>query len=239
MEVHQKPETDIRFRPTGLRARNRPVRVLIVDDHLVLLDGLRLYLEQVPDIEIVGATVSGRQALDWAVRLNPDVVVLDLRLPDMDGLQVLATLRSLRPDLAVLVLTSAQDPNLVTRAIRMGAAGFLSKEVQLRSIPAAILAVAEGGVVLEPALVQEALRGPVARTDPGENGSHPELKDLTEQEVRILALIGRGMSNAEIAETLYISRNTVKSHLSSIYEKLGVSDRTQAAIWAVRAGLVD
>ncbi len=239
MEVLQKPGVDLGCRPTGLRARGRPVRVLIVDDHLVLLDGLRLYLEQVPDIEIVGATVSGRQALDWAVGLNPDVVVLDLRLPDMDGLQVLATLRSLRPDLAVLVLTSAHDPALVTRAIRMGAAGFLTKEVQLRSIPAAILAIVEGGVVLEPSLVQEALRGPVARTDPRENGYQPELKDLTDQELRVLALIGRGMSNAEVAETLYISRNTVKSHLSSVYEKLGVSDRTQAAIWAVRAGLVD
>jgi len=221
----------------GRKPTRRPVRVLIADDHPLIVEGLRMVLGR-KGIEVIGEAMTGRQAVEKTLALEPDVLLLDIRMPDMDGLEALASIKSARPRTSVLVLTSFGNPEYLARAVTLGAAGFLSKSAEPDKITQAIHAIAEGETVVERELLQSALRALVRSTRATARGAESEIPDLTPQEIRILTLVAEGMDNSGIAERLCLSRNTIKSHVHNIFTKLGVSDRTQAAVWAMRHGLV-
>lgn len=207
------------------------IRVLIADDHQVVRQGLRFLLSQEPGIEVAGEAGDGTTALAGIRRLRPDVVLLDLFMPGMDGLAVLAALREEKISAAVLVLTSSQDDEHLVRAVKAGALSYLPKTAGVDQVVESVRAAARGESVLQPAattrLLQELRRG---TTDP--------LRQLTPRETDVLKALAQGRSNREIAKTLSVTEETVKSHVSSILAKLQLADRTQAAIFALQHHLV-
>lgn len=212
--------------------------VLIADDHGIIVEGLRLYLQR-DGIDVVGVAHTGRETIELVQVLKPDVVLLDIRMPDMDGLQALAAIKDSGSRTAVIILTGFVRIEYLTRAITLGASGFLSKDVEPERIPHAIRVVSSGDSIIDREVLQEAIREFYFVTE-----SHPQepalaMNPLTKQELRVLKFIGEGLNNESISQMLTVSRNTVKAHVSSILSKLQLSDRTQAAIWAHRRGLVD
>jgi DNA-binding NarL/FixJ family response regulator len=213
------------------------IRVLIADDHGLMVEGLRMVLGR-GGLDVVGVASNGRQALELTQSLKPDVLLLDIRMPDMDGLSALEAIKASGSQTSVIMLTSFDTPEYMAKAIALGAAGFLSKETDPEAIPQAVRAVAAGEAIVDRELLRAALQiasSPAARPAEFRRTSSGE---LTEQEVRILKLMAEGMSNMEVAEALSVSRNTVKTHVHNIFAKLGVSDRTQAVILAMRKGMV-
>jgi DNA-binding NarL/FixJ family response regulator len=206
------------------------VRVFLVDDHEVVRRGVADLLEAEPDLEVVGEAGTAREAVARVPALAPDVVVLDVRLPDGDGVTVCRELRSRMPGLACLMLTSFADDEALYDAILAGAAGYVLKQVRGTELVDAIRTVAAGGSTLDPraaAQVMERLRaGAQPREDP--------LAALTDQERRILALIGQGMTNRQIGAELFLAEKTIKNYVSSILAKLGMTRRVQAAVFATR-----
>lgn len=205
------------------------IRVVVVDDHHVVRRGLRSFLEVMDDIVVVGEGADGEQALELVRTLRPDVLVLDLQLPRLHGVEVLRTLRESGDERAtrVLVLTSFTEPSSVVPALRAGAAGYVFKDVEPASLAQGIRAVHSGQMLLDPEVGQVLLAADEA-----------PVSNLTERERQVLAEVARGRSNREIARQLVLSEKTVKTHISSILAKLHLTDRTQAALFAVRAGLV-
>jgi two-component system, NarL family, response regulator LiaR len=201
------------------------IRVLIADDHAVVRQGLRTFLDLQEDIEVVGEAGDGAEALEAAERLSPDVVLIDLVMPGVDGIEAIRELRERAPSVRAIVLSSFIDDEKLFPAVRAGAAGYLLKDVQPQELVEAIRTVHAGGALLHPRVASRLLEE--LATDP-----------LTPREREVLSLIGRGMANKVIARELSLSEKTVKAHVSSILAKLGVTDRTQAALYAVRAGLV-
>ena len=202
------------------------ISVLIVDDHPVVRQGLRVLLEVQDGIEVVGEAGDGPAALALAAEQKPDVILLDLKLPGLDGLAVLAELRARQGHQArILVLTSATDPVAAGQAMRGGAAGVLYKDVDPDALVRAIRAVHDGHLLLAPGAADTLLR-------PGERA--PGLDALTTREREVLAELAQGRSNREIARVLNVAEKTVKAHVSSVLAKLGVQDRTQAALFAAR-----
>jgi DNA-binding NarL/FixJ family response regulator len=210
----------------GARAPGR-IRVLIADDHPVVRQGLQVLLSVQDDIEVVGEAADGRQALAMTGELDPDVVLLDLKLPVMDGIAVLRELHDAGLRARALVLTSASDRELVTRAVHAGAAGFLYKDIDPDALVRAIRSVHDGHTLLAPEAAGTLLRSGAAAPVRG-------IGALTGREREVLAQIAEGRSNREIARHLRVSEKTVKTHVSSVLAKLGVADRTQAALLAVR-----
>jgi DNA-binding NarL/FixJ family response regulator len=206
-----------------------PIRVLLVDDHQVVRQGLRTFLDVQDDIDVVGEAAGGADCVTEAERLRPDVILLDLRMPDGDGVQALRDLRERGNSARVLVVTSFTEASAVLPAVRAGAAGYVYKDVDPAALAAAVRAVHAGHVLLHPDVA-----GLLAAGEPGEGGV-----PLTAREREVLAEIARGRSNREIARALAVTEKTVKTHVSAVLAKLGVQDRTQAALYAVRAGLVD
>jgi DNA-binding NarL/FixJ family response regulator len=204
------------------------ITVLIADDHPVVRQGLRVLLSVTEDIAVVGEAGDGRAAVDLAMALEPGVILLDLKLPGLDGLGVLAELRDRRARARVLVLTSAADPAAVTLAMRAGAAGFLYKDVDPDALVRAVRSVNDGNMLLAPEAA-----GLLVRSGASRDAVHG-LGALTGREREVLARIAEGRSNREIARLLRVSEKTVKTHVSSVLAKLGVADRTQAALYAVR-----
>jgi DNA-binding NarL/FixJ family response regulator len=214
------------------------VRVLIVDDQTVVREGLAAILRTDPEIDVVGLAADGREALELVPTAQPDVVLMDLKMPRMNGVQATRELRQAWPEIYVLILTTYAQDDWLFDAIRAGAAGYLLKDTRRSDLVAAIKGTAQGKTFLDPSvagkvMVQAAASAPVA-----EEQRAPVI-DLTEREVEILNLLTHGLSNPEIAERLHLAPGTVRNYVSSILAKLGVSDRTQAAVLAVRGGLVD
>ncbi len=207
-------------------------RVLIADDHGIVRSGLRTLLESA-GFDVVAAVGDGLQAVERACALHPDLALLDIRMPGMDGLQALRRIKECAPQTIVIMLTTYANLEYLSQAVMAGAAGYLTKDLEPEALPGILRDVLAGDNPLDGDLLTRVLDDAAGqmRADP------EELADLTEQELRVLALIARGLNNQQIAETLVISRNTVKTHVRHIFEKLHVSDRTQAAIWAVRHGL--
>ncbi len=219
------------------------IRVLIVDDHPLFRQGLRRVLESAPSLCVVGAAENGEQALELAHELVPDVILLDINLPTMNGMQVARHLRAELPNIAIIMLTAYHDENQVFHAIRAGAAAYYPKDVTAETLLDAIHQVSQGLYVIEenvlskPELahwIQERFKELGAFWEGAEDMFMP----LSGREMEILQLITRGMSNKEIALRLGISHQTVKNHMTSILRKLAVNDRTQAAIYALRKGWV-
>ncbi|MEV4174514.1 response regulator transcription factor [Nonomuraea sp. NPDC049709] len=204
------------------------IRVLIADDHPVVRQGLRTFLDLQDDITVVGEAGDGEQAVELVGELAPDVLLLDLKMPVLDGLGALERLAGAATK--VVVLTSVSDPSDVGPAMRAGAAGFLYKDVDPPALVQAVRAVHGGQVLLAP----EAAEAMLATSA---NGAVPAPVPLTEREREVLALIASGRSNREIARSLAVAEKTVKTHVSNVLMKLGVQDRTQAALYAVRHGL--
>jgi DNA-binding NarL/FixJ family response regulator len=207
-----------------------PIRVLVADDHPVVRQGLRTFLDLQDDITVVGEAADGAACVAQAERLRPDVVLLDLRMPGTDGLVALRGLRDAGSAARVLVITSYTDPGAVLPAVRAGAAGYVYKDVGPPALAAAIRAVHAGHVLLHPEVA-----GLLSADDP----RPPELARLTGREREVLTELARGRSNREIARALAVAEKTVKTHVSAVLGKLGVQDRTQAALYAVRSGLLD
>ena len=201
------------------------IRVLIADDHAVVRQGLRTFLDLQDDIEVVGEAADGEEALAAAERLAPDVVLVDLVMPKLDGIDVIRRLGDHAPAARAIVLTSFIDDDRLFPVLRAGAAGYLLKDVQPQELVEAIRTVHGGGALLHPKVAARLLY---------ELSADP----LTPREREVLVLIGRGMANKVIARELSLSEKTVKAHVSSILAKLGVNDRTQAALYAVREGLL-
>ncbi|MFB9882539.1 response regulator [Planobispora siamensis] len=211
------------------------IRVLIADDHPVVRQGLRTFLDLQDDLEVVGEAADGTEAVALAESLSPDVLLLDLKMPVLDGLGTLERLaeRGLSP--RVLVLTSVSDRGDVAPAMRAGAAGFLYKDVEPMALVRAIRAVHEGQVLLAAEAAEAVLAAPAP--GPAAAGAAEPVAPLTDREREVLALIASGRSNREIARDLSVAEKTVKTHVSNVLMKLGVQDRTQAALYAVRHGL--
>lgn len=204
------------------------IRVLVADDHWVVRDGLRTFLAGEPGMTVVGEATGGRDAVDKARELRPDVVVMDLAMPDMSGVDATMAIRSELPDTEVVALTSVLDDHAVVEAIKAGASGYVLKDSRSRELVNAIRAAAEGRVYLDPdaaARLARAVASPV-RQEP-----------LSPREQEVLRLVVDGLANKQIARNLQISEKTVKGHLTSIFQKLGVQSRTQAALFAIREGL--
>jgi DNA-binding NarL/FixJ family response regulator len=205
------------------------IRTLIVDDHSIVRQGLQMFLGADPEIEIVGEARDGAEALRMARQLRPDVVLMDLLMPVMDGIAATAAIRRELPDTEVVALTSVLEDASVIEAVRVGAIGYLLKDTEACELRRAIKAAAAGQVQLSPKAAMRLMRE-VASPE------HPQ--SLTERETDVLRLLAQGQSNKEIAHDLNIGEQTVKTHVGHILNKLGVSSRTQAALHAVRIGLV-
>ena len=226
----------------------RPVciRVLIADDQRVVREGLRMLVALIDDVEVIGTACDGAEAVRLAETHRPDVILMDLRMPDLDGIAATAQLRERLPAARVLVLTTYADEDAIVPALRAGARGYLTKDASAEQIEAALRAVHAGQTYLDPA-VQERLVAAVIRSpDPADltgtgagtgTGSRAPPDGLTTREAEVLALLASGLSNAEIAQRLYLSHATVKTHINRIFAKTGARDRAQAVRYAYQHGL--
>jgi len=210
--------------------KNDPIRLLIVDDHAVMRTGLKLFLMAFDDLDLVGEAANGEEAVHLCDRTRPDVVLMDLAMPGMDGATATRAIRRQHPDTQVIVLTNYQDVDLVQQALQAGAIGYLLKNVSADDLAAAIRAAHAG----RPTLAPEATQALVQATMHGQAPDH----DLTSREQEVLTWMAKGLSNPEIAERLTISTVTVKFHVSNILSKLGTTSRTKAVAVAVQRDLI-
>jgi two-component system, NarL family, response regulator LiaR len=208
----------------------KKIRILVADDHSVVRQGLRMFLLVQPDMELVGEAQNGREAVALVDQLAPDVVLMDLLMPEMDGITATATIRRELPETEVLALTSVLEDTAVVGVMRAGAIGYLLKDTRADALCRAIKAAAAGQVQLAPEAASRLMREVRAPETP---------ESLTERETEVLRLLGRGYSNKEIAARLNIVERTVKTHVHGILQKLSLPSRTQAALYAVRVGLVN
>ena len=215
----------------------KPIRVLIADDHLIVREGLQLIMETADEFELVGEAADGAQAVRLANKLKPDVILMDLQMPNVDGLTAIAQIRTQQPDIAIVILTTYNEDDRMIRGLRAGARGYLLKDTDRETLLNAIRAAARGETLLKPEIMARVLAhadsAPAAAPARTPGGT-----ELTEREKQVLQLLVRGAQNKEIAYQSNITERTVKAHLASIFNRLGVNSRTEAAALAVRMGLV-
>lgn len=209
------------------------IRLLIADDHTLVREGMSALMDTIPDFEVVGQAADGEEAVDLAIHLNPDVILLDLLMPRMDGIQAIHEILLRRPSQRILVITSFSEDERVFEAIHSGALGYLLKDCSSEELVQAIREVYRGEAHLQPAIARKLIQkiGQPARPQ-------TILDPLTEREKTVLKLVAKGLSNKEIAENLVLSERTVDAHVGNILKKLHMSNRTQAALFAVKEGLI-
>ena len=210
------------------------IRVLVADDQPLIRGGFRMVIEGRPDLELVGEAEDGLEAVELTSELGPDVVLMDVRMPRLDGVEATRRLAAAGSTARILILTTFDLDEYVYASIQAGASGFLLKDVGPDELADAIRVVAAGNSLFGPAATRRLVEQFARRPEPG---ARPDLADLTEREREILGLVASGFSNAEIAQRLYVSETTVKTHVSAVLRKLGVRDRVQAVIAAYDAGL--
>jgi len=210
------------------------VRVLVADDHPLFRDGLRALLASVPDVELVGEAGTGDEAIRLAAELEPDAILMDIQMPDKNGIEATRSILKVNPDIGVIVLTMFEDDDSVFSAMRAGARGYILKGANQTDLLRAIRSVAAGEALFGPAIAQRLITYFAASS---RSVQPPAFPDLTEREREILTLIAQGRNNTEIADQLFISPKTVRNHISSIFSKLQVADRAQAIVRAREAGL--
>ncbi|CAM5541417.1 MULTISPECIES: response regulator [Streptomyces] len=215
-----------------------PIRVVIADDQQMVRQGFSVLLNTKPDIDVIGQAVDGLDAVAKVAELMPDVVLMDIRMPELGGIEATRRITTATPHIKVLVLTTFDLDEYVYEALRAGASGFLLKDASADQLAEAVRVVAAGDALLAP-VVTRRLIAEFARLDGRPRAPLKErVADLTERETEVLALIAQGLSNAEIAERLVVAEQTVKTHVSRILVKLGLRDRTQAAVFAFESGVV-
>jgi len=213
------------------------IRVVIADDQALVRGGFRVLVDSAEDLTVVGEAADGAQAVELVVRENPDVVLMDIRMPVMDGLEATRTIVASSATTRVLVLTTFDLDEYVFSALKAGASGFLLKDTPPMDLLSGIRAVAQGDALLSPSITQQLIREYVSRPDSSAQAP-PQLEGLTDREVEVLTLVARGWSNAEVAERLFITSATTKSHVSRLLMKLGARDRAQLIVMAYEVGLV-
>jgi DNA-binding NarL/FixJ family response regulator len=214
------------------------IRVLVVENEAIVRQGLRRLLELEPELDVVGEAKDGDEALERIDALRPDVVLLDLRMPGRDGIGVLAALGARGPRTPCLVLTTFDDPDLLLRAVRAGAMGYLLKDAPFEQLVVAIRRLAAGGTFLQPALTEGLVRGFDAFRAPGDGDGSAPVESLTPRELEVLRLMAGGYANKEIGDALGVAERTVKNHVSAILGKLGARDRTRAVLKALEQRLL-
>lgn len=214
-----------------------PVRVVIADDEALVRSGFAMILDTQPDIEVVGQAADGREAVEQAHHLRPDVVLMDIRMPELNGLDATRRIQEAGIEARVLVLTTFDGDRNVYEAIKAGASGFLLKDVSPDQLTAAVRTVADGDALLAPLITRRLLAEFIRRPPPGDEPPR-ELEELTGREIDVLRLIARGRTNAEIGQELHISAATVKTHVTRLLAKLHLRDRVQAVVYAYETGLV-
>ncbi|WP_199424870.1 response regulator [Actinotalea solisilvae] len=217
-------------------------RILLVDDQALLRMGFRLVLEAEDDLEVVGEAGDGRAAVDQVAALRPDVVLMDVRMPNVNGIEATERIAAAHPETRVLILTTFDLDEYAFAALRAGASGFLLKDARPAELVAAVRTVASGDAVVSPRVTRRMLElfsGQLpAPGDPEPDGTDPRLAELTPRELEVLRCVADGQSNAEVAERLFLSEATVKTHVGRVLAKLGVRDRVQAVVLAYETGLV-
>ncbi|MGW9383536.1 response regulator [Streptomyces globisporus] len=214
------------------------IRVLIVDDQMMVREGFSVLLNAMPGITVVGEALDGRQALDQVAALRPDVVLMDIRMPEMNGIEATREIVARDADAKVLVLTTFDLDEYVYQALRAGASGFLLKDASARQLADGVRVVASGEALLAPTVTRRLITEFSKLAETPRPPALVRIGDLTERETEVLVLIAQGLSNAEIASHLIVAESTIKTHVSRILVKLGLRDRTQAAVFAYEARLV-
>ncbi|KUH38323.1 MULTISPECIES: response regulator [Streptomyces] len=214
------------------------IRVLVVDDQVMVREGFSVLLNAMPGIEVVGEAVNGREAIRQVAALRPDVVLMDIRMPEMNGIDATREIVAADGDAKVLVLTTFDLDEYVYQALRAGASGFLLKDASARQLADGVRVVAEGEALLAPTVTRRLITEFAKRAESPRPAALSQVGDLTERETEVLVLIAQGLSNAEIAAHLVVAESTIKTHVSRILVKLGLRDRTQAAVFAYEARLV-
>lgn len=216
-------------------AKNNLVSILIVDDHEVVRNGIRSYLETIKEFDVVGEAESGEKAVKMVSELIPDIVLLDLIMPGMDGVETTRQIKKISPRTQVVVLTSYHEDVHIFPALKAGAISYILKDMKMEKLADALQRAVRHEVTLHPLVAERVLQN-----IRGDNSEEPALfTELTERELDVLRLIAKGMTNSQIAETLVISENTVKGHVSNILSKLHLADRTQVAVYAWQRGIVN
>jgi DNA-binding NarL/FixJ family response regulator len=229
---------DPRIHPTG-EVSSEPIRILIADDHALLRHGLHAALEREPGLDVVGEAVDGQEAVEAALELLPDVVLMDVRMPRRSGIEAAAEIKSLLPHVAILMLTISDDETDLFDAIRAGASGYLLKEISIAEMADAVRAAASGQARLSPSMASKLLTEFAALSRRAVEPPPAPMPRLTDREMEVLRLVAKGMPNKEIAKELFISENTVKNHMRNILEKLHLHSRMEAVVYAVREKLLE